>query len=74
MTKEKEARVEELRFRFQDLSGQLERIHREWIDAREQNDVGREVRLIGEETDLFNEVNKVITEFTELMHHDPRTG
>ncbi len=73
MTQEKRAKIEELRLRFQELSRQLERIRREWLEAHVQKDIDDEARLIREETDVFDQVNKVIAEFTRLMDRRPET-
>lgn len=64
---EKQARIEQLRQRFDELSEQLRKIRREWLVAHDRRDVERETALVDEETNAFHEVSKVISEFTKLM-------
>ncbi len=66
---ERSRRVVELRRSFNELRDRLNYLRGEWIEAHAHKDVNRETELIARETELFDQVNNVITEFSNLMRY-----
>ncbi len=63
MTEEKEKSFQDIRFRFDDLSEQVRRLHDEWREAHARSDIDRETELVRRETDLFSQFDEVVKEF-----------
>jgi hypothetical protein len=67
MEEKKEKRINYLRSRFGELSGALEHLRSEWLEARSRHDIDRETELINQETKLFRQVNEIIGEYAALL-------